>query len=144
MKPGPRQRLVLEAVATARGCTVKDLLQKGTRGPVGVARQAAMAELYATGRYSLPKLGQLFGVDHTAILHGIRRHKERMGIIKARANAEAAERRRKAAARKNLAARLAWSYGRTRARDIMAGQDQATRADLAAWNALGRAVEFAA
>jgi hypothetical protein len=37
-----------------------------------------------------------------------------------------------------LRRRLAWAHGETRAALILAGLDDATNADLAAWRALGR------
>jgi chromosomal replication initiation ATPase DnaA len=31
--------------------------------------------------YSLPRIGQFFGgMDHSSVIHGIKRHKERMGV----------------------------------------------------------------
>lgn len=43
------------------------------------ARHAVWASLYGTGRYSLPDLAAMFGRDHTTILAGVRRHRERLG-----------------------------------------------------------------
>lgn len=144
MRGTSNQRAIIQRVADEHGFTPKDLLQKYTRGPLGHARQALMAELYATGRYSFPQLGTLLGCHHTAVIHGVRRHQERVEDVMTKARIEKARRRKERAKRDELMARLTWRYGRTRARDIIGGYDPGTKADLARWNGLGQRDEVAA
>lgn len=76
--PVPTMREILEGVASRTGYTVEQL--KGPRRPQGLAhaRQLAMAEMYATGRFSLPQIGRFLGNrHHTTILHGVRAHNAR-------------------------------------------------------------------
>lgn len=52
--------------------------ERGGR-PVCAARTAFMFEAYATGRFSLPRIGRFLGRHHTTVMHGIRAHKARCG-----------------------------------------------------------------
>jgi chromosomal replication initiator protein len=79
---GPMQREKMADIATrvaiSHGLSLADLRGSQTHRAVAWPRQQAFAEIYATGRYSLPQIGQFFGGrDHTTILHGTRRHAER-------------------------------------------------------------------
>jgi len=63
-----------ERIAEAHGVSVEDMFS-AVRGFSAVprARQAMWAELYATGNWSYPRIGQLFGRDHTTIMAGVRK-----------------------------------------------------------------------
>lgn len=77
----PPQRTLAEIVAdvAARHDLHPELLIGPSRlRHLVIARQEAMAEAHATGRYSLPRIGRyLGGRDHTTVLHGVRAHRER-------------------------------------------------------------------
>lgn len=54
------------------------LLGVGRSRDIAWPRQEAYALAWDTGRYSMAQIGRYFGDrDHTTVLHGIRRHKER-------------------------------------------------------------------
>lgn len=57
------------------------------------------------------------------------------------ADATALHHEREAIRRQTFYDRLVWHYGPTRANAIMAGNDAATKADLAKWHALGGSVD---
>ena len=81
-----RARKVLSDVAEARGVTLVDMLGEDRVRPVAFARFEAMwrlRELRAPdGRrlFSLPRIGRLFGRDHTSVLHALRRHAQLNGL----------------------------------------------------------------
>lgn len=71
-------REILLDVAALSGVSVQDLKSQKRCRDVVIPRQQAMAEMYATGRCSMPMIGSfLGGRDHTTILHGIRAHRKR-------------------------------------------------------------------
>lgn len=41
------------------------------------ARQAVMLAMHETGRYTLPEIGRALHRDHTTVMHGIKRARER-------------------------------------------------------------------
>jgi chromosomal replication initiator protein len=66
---------IVARVAAKHGLTLADLKGPDKTKRVTHPRQQAMAELYATGRYSLPALGRYFGGrDHSTVLHGVKAH----------------------------------------------------------------------
>lgn len=71
-----------QEIADQYGVTVRRLMSPDRRRDVAHPRQHLMAALYASGRYSLPAIGQfLGGRDHTTVLHGIRAHSKRMADL---------------------------------------------------------------
>lgn len=65
-------------VAARYGVTAEALRGVSRVRTLAWPRQHAYAEMYATGRFSLPQIGRFFGWrDHTTILHGVRAHKAR-------------------------------------------------------------------
>ncbi len=76
LAPTPRQyRLsVIGAVANRRGIPVRAIMGRDRTPLVSAARQEAMAEIRARFGDSLPRIGKLFGRDHTTVLAGIRKH----------------------------------------------------------------------
>lgn len=72
-------RAILAAVSATHGVTVDQIIGTGKTIPVAIARQDAMWRLKNETKMSLPQIGlALGGRDHTTILHGIRKHEERM------------------------------------------------------------------
>lgn len=67
-----------EAFCSELGLSVADL-RRYDRGLTEV-RQAVMFELYETSLWSLPEIGLVLHRDHTTVLHGIRRHRERFPV----------------------------------------------------------------
>jgi chromosomal replication initiation ATPase DnaA len=61
-------------------CAVRRVLPAEVMGPTKGdartfrARAEAMAIIYATGRFSYPKIGGFFGRDHTSVRHACLRH----------------------------------------------------------------------
>lgn len=81
---GPHWRAIAEQVAAKHGVSFKEMCSRTRRHPVVAARQEAFwrirKEVYVLGKpMSLPEIGRRFGKhDHTTVLHGIRKHQERM------------------------------------------------------------------
>lgn len=72
------KRILIE-VAKASGTTVAELISPRRTRHISEARQAAMYRLSRETSMSIPQIGRrLGGRDHSSILHGIRRHEERM------------------------------------------------------------------
>lgn len=44
------------------------------------ARQEAYAEIYALGGYSTTAIGKIFNRDHSTIVYGIKRHRQKCGL----------------------------------------------------------------
>lgn len=80
--PTPRQ--IVARVAGLRGLRPEDLYGTSTIRRVAHARQEAMWEMRkwkranGTHYYSLPRIGTQLQRDHSTVLHGIRRHEERL------------------------------------------------------------------
>jgi hypothetical protein len=77
----PFQRAIILEAAVLHGVTLKDILSTDRRRKVAWARQEAMYRLRLDGRWSLPKIGHVLGVDHSTVCHGCRRHAGRHGVI---------------------------------------------------------------
>ena len=58
--------------ALKAGCTPEIILGQRRDRRTAHARQDAMADAYATGRYSLPQIGRAFNRDHTTVLYAVR------------------------------------------------------------------------
>lgn len=72
-------RGISERVAARWDLTLDDLKGQSRKRFIARPRQEAMWHMYQTGRFSLPQIGQfLGGRDHSTILHGVRRHAERI------------------------------------------------------------------
>lgn len=85
-RPGPyRWRDIVEEVAAKHGVFMSDM-RSVRRGRAQVAaRHEAMWRLRNETTMSLPEIGRrLGGRDHTTVLHGVKRHQERLdkGIAK--------------------------------------------------------------
>jgi hypothetical protein len=72
-------RAKLNEVASRHRVAPEDILGPSRRRAFAWPRHELMAELYATGNYSLPQIGRwLGGRDHTTVLHGVRVHAKRL------------------------------------------------------------------
>lgn len=72
-------RLILAAVAFKHGVSVNDLKAKRRDKIAARARHEAMWRVKKKTLFSFPKIGRVFGGrDHTTVLHGVRKHEERM------------------------------------------------------------------
>ena len=71
---------VARRVARAHDCTVGELVGRSRHKGPAAARHALWAELYSRGHWSYPKLGELFGVDHSTVRDGVRAHCARFDI----------------------------------------------------------------
>lgn len=74
-------REIIAEVAERHKLTPADLRGPCRRRAISWPRQEAMWELQQRTRLSTPQIGDLLGGrDHTTVLHGLKRHKERMGL----------------------------------------------------------------
>jgi hypothetical protein len=74
----PTALAVVARVAALYGIDAAILWRKGKQSPSIIeARQLAMWALRERTRWSYPELGTALGVDHTAVMHGVRRASER-------------------------------------------------------------------
>lgn len=70
---------VILSVCDRRGVTYPEIISQQRRRSIAWPRQEAMYECSKATGASLPEIGRAFGGrDHTTVLHGIRKHKERM------------------------------------------------------------------
>ena len=72
-----RWRAVIREVAQKHRLPVPYLLSTRRDHQVVVARHEAFFRLRTELAMSLPAIGRRFGMDHTSILHGVRKHAER-------------------------------------------------------------------
>jgi len=71
---------IIAEVAEKHGFTREDMESPCRRKPIALARQEAMWELRKRTSLSLPHIGMFLGNrDHTTVMHGIRRHEQRIG-----------------------------------------------------------------
>lgn len=60
--------------------TVHELVSRNRERAPSWARQALWSFLYSLGHWSYPRLGHLFGRDHSTIVAGVRAHLQRTGV----------------------------------------------------------------
>lgn len=72
-------RCVVDAISKQTGVPSVRIVSVSRNKEVVAARQWAFFELQAAG-FSLTQMGRMFKKDHTTILHGIRKHRERTGM----------------------------------------------------------------
>lgn len=78
--PKERTQRLLSDVATKHALSLDELLASKGKHAAREARYEAMYELRRSTRLSLPQIAQMMGgLHHTSVLHGIRRHAERIG-----------------------------------------------------------------
>lgn len=72
---------IIRVVAKKHGIRSRDIIGPAQTSDVVLARQEAM---WACRTYnphmSFPKLGRIFGRDHSTVMLGVRKHKERNGL----------------------------------------------------------------
>jgi chromosomal replication initiator protein len=78
IKRRPGSRGILEDVASQWGISVNELVGEGRAKRFALPRHEAMYRLRETGRYSFPQIAAIFGRDHTSVMHGVKRHKQRL------------------------------------------------------------------
>jgi len=71
---------IAKRIAQLHGLSVEDLKTGGRAPRWSWPRQHAMYEMVEAGKWSLPRIGMFFGMDHTTVLHGYRAHKRRNGL----------------------------------------------------------------
>ncbi len=80
--PATSMRDIAEDVARRNGITVEELRGSPLPQRYSWPRQEFMHLAYLTGRYSTTQIGNfLSGRAHTTVVHGIRRHRERIGFV---------------------------------------------------------------
>ena len=68
---------IIEEVSNQTMIPVRDILGKKRDHPTAHARQLCFYRIQRECNYSLPRIGRLFGRDHTTVLHGIRQEEKR-------------------------------------------------------------------
>ena len=76
--PPPRMGDIAEAVALRTGQTIEEMRSDTQARHVCQARDAAMALMFETGRFSHTQIGRYFGRCRFTVLKAIARHKARM------------------------------------------------------------------
>lgn len=69
---------IIVEVARAHGVTRADLTGLSRKGHITRARQEAYYLIRTLTSHSYPRIGSFFNRDHTTVLHGVRKHIERM------------------------------------------------------------------
>lgn len=74
----PRQKRmrVIQRVANAHDVDVADIMGRDRTRAVSRARWEAIATIRQRFGDSMPMIGRLFGLDHTSVLHALRRFEE--------------------------------------------------------------------
>jgi chromosomal replication initiator protein len=77
-------REIATRIADKHGVSISDLKCESRVRKIAWARQEAYAEIQALTTFSTPQIGNWFGGrDHSTVIFGIRRHKEREAAAKA-------------------------------------------------------------
>jgi chromosomal replication initiation ATPase DnaA len=66
-------REMAERIAKRHQVTLDEMFGRGRMYAFVAARHEMMAELYSTGNWSTPRIGLVFGVDHTTVLAAIQK-----------------------------------------------------------------------
>lgn len=75
--PLGRVALVIARVAAEYGVTPEDIMGRGHGRQFVAARHAAYYAVKVATGANLPRLGRIFDRDHSSIIHGLRKFKER-------------------------------------------------------------------
>lgn len=76
----PTMTSILIEVADRHGLTVADLEGPSRARAIAAARHEAMYQMHKTGLWSSVQIGWRVGErDHSTALHGIKRHRQRIG-----------------------------------------------------------------
>lgn len=74
------KRAILEQVERETGVPPQIVLGKSRRPGHVSARYQAMYLMKAGLRLSYPRIGRIFGKDHSSVIHGVREHCRRNGL----------------------------------------------------------------
>ncbi len=75
----PTMRAILQEVAAETGYSIEQLKSQSRKHSLAIARHYAMWRMRQETRQSLPQIGAfLGGRDHTTVLHGVRKHAQRL------------------------------------------------------------------
>lgn len=76
---GSRINAIIKEVADKHGLMFSYMFVRARNAKLILARQEAFYRLRTELKLSFPRIGRIFhGMDHTTILHGVRKHEERM------------------------------------------------------------------
>jgi chromosomal replication initiation ATPase DnaA len=70
-------RTVCKRVALESGFTLEALMDRGEgcrRRPIVIARSRVFAYLYEVRKWSYPRIGILFGIDHTSVMNAYKKY----------------------------------------------------------------------
>jgi chromosomal replication initiation ATPase DnaA len=70
-------RTIAASVAERHRLPIAALYGERRTAAYSLARDEAWAEIHATGKFSTPQIGRHFNRDHSSVVVGIQRHKER-------------------------------------------------------------------
>ena len=68
---------IVDRISMESGISVSDILSTKRARPIAHARQDAMLSIREELDWSLPRIGRVFGRDHTTVKHGIKAAGER-------------------------------------------------------------------
>jgi chromosomal replication initiator protein len=71
-------RDILTEVAAKHRLRPRDILGKCRVRPIVVARQEVMFRCRSEAMKSYPQIGRFLSKDHTTVIHGFRKHRERV------------------------------------------------------------------
>jgi hypothetical protein len=72
---------IARAVAKAHGMTFHEMISRRRHRRIVYARWHAMYEMSVRTKLSLPQIAEVLGgFDHTSVLYGIERHRQRLGL----------------------------------------------------------------
>ena len=83
-----RERDMLETVREAcasQYVTIGQVCGRARHASIASARHVVWSIMRARFKLSYPELGELFGVDHTTVMMGIRKARPRLDVARARA-----------------------------------------------------------
>jgi chromosomal replication initiation ATPase DnaA len=76
--PGPSWRQIVKQVAAKHGVTFEAIIGHQRNKALVIARHEALYRLSQETTFSLVKIGHKMQRDHTSVMYGIHKHKERM------------------------------------------------------------------
>lgn len=121
-------RRCVQSSAERYGVSIEDVLNMTRTRAAVIARRHAIRKLLRYTGCSQAQLAEAWGIDPASVKAAVRDELplRSFGITEP------------VAASESILAKLAWQYGANRARQIVAGGDPATQADIEAWCMLGR------
>lgn len=71
---------LVKRIAAAHDVTADELLGPSRESGPSHARQALWAALHERGHWSYPRIGKVFGRDHSTVIFGVNAHRQRCGL----------------------------------------------------------------